>query len=430
MRIKIISFLFFSPMSITLFAQWECPSQLGGNLKQIGESDFSWGVELTGGAGYLTNSLIFNQMSLLGLNYTNKRHTVYFEGGVKTWHQGDYDLKIKSSNNIFGLREAFYQNNSSVGNLTLGLQSIRSEDVYLVNERVLGLNYKKDFNRIGLNVFGGTVSKQFARNGTFCNMAYLYDILPYINQPLLGESLGQTNLAGMTLGFRPSAKENEFSDDGLGGEKSRSFFYVETVGLALYSEFGSWIKTPTVMGGVYSNIEIGNGYLLKPELLYSSGGNSALIYCARFEKSVMWQNPHRTVFSASFYGQTAFNSDNGHSGSKDGEESGEHSGSEIKNENKSSNSFSNILAGTVLRFDTPDMPFYMLSVKHTIPKLKAHLKIQYVGQTKTGPDSEFDIEIGKKFFNKLLINASYGYVNSPELLSNPNLFRLEMRLNF
>jgi hypothetical protein len=160
------------------------------------------------------------------------------------------------------------------------------------------------------------------------------------------------------------------------------------------------------MGGVYSNIEIGNGYWLKPELLYASGDNSALIYCAKFEKSVMWPNSHRTVFSASYYGQTDFN------------------------ENKSSNSFSNILAGTVLRFDTPDLPFYMLSVKHTIPKLKAHLKIQYVGQTKTDPNSEFDIEIGKKFSNKLLINASYGYVNSPELLSNPNLFRLEMRLRF
>lgn len=412
MRKKIICLLFFIPMSITLFAQWECPSQLGGNLKQIGESDYSWGVELTGGAGYLTNSLILNQMSLFGLNYTNKQHTVYLEGGFKTWYQGDYDLKIKSGTISAGLREAFYQNNSSLGNLTLGLQSIRSEDVYLVNERVLGLNYKKDFNRIGLNVFGGTVSKHFARNGTFCNMAYLYDILPYMNQPLLGESLGQTNLAGMTLGFRPSEKDNEFSDDGLGGEKSRSFLNVETVGLALYSEFGSWIKTPTVMGGVYSSIEIGNGYWLKPELLYSSGANSALIYCAKFEKSVMWQNSHRTVFSASYYGQTTFNSDNGDS------------------ENKSSNSFSNVLAGTVLRFDSPDMPFYILSVKHTIPKLKAHLKIQYVGQTKTGSNSEFDIETGKKFFNKLLINASYGYVNSPELLSNPNLFRLEMRFNF
>lgn len=169
------------------------------------------------------------------------------------------------------------------------------------------------------------------------------------------------------------------------------------------------------MGGVYSNIEIGNGYWLKPELLYAPGVNAGLIYCVKFEKSVMWQNAHRTVFSASYYGKTAFNSDNGLSGSKDGEES---------------NSFSNILAGTVLRFDTPDMPFYMLSVKHTIPKFKAHLKIQYVGQTKTDPNSEFDIEIGKKFFDKLLINASYGYVNSPELLSNPNLLRLEMRFNF
>ncbi|MDR1973230.1 MAG: hypothetical protein LBQ31_00985 [Bacteroidales bacterium] len=415
MRKEIISLLFLMPLSISLLAQWECPSRLGGSLRQIGESNFMWGVELTGGAGYISNSLIFNQMSLFGLNYSNARHTIYIEGGFKTWYEGDYDLRIKSSTIFPGLREAFYHHTNSLGSLTLGLQSLLSDDLYLVNERVLGLSHKKSFPcGLNINLFTGTVSKHFARNGTFCNLAYLYDILPYINQPLLGESLGQTNLAGLTVGYRPSAKDDEFSDDGLGVEKSRSLVNIETVGLVLYGEFGSWIKPPAVMGGVYANIEIGNGYGLKPELLYAAGGNAGLIYCAKFEKSSMWQNAHRTVFSAAYYG--TFNADNGQSGSK--------------NKNKSSNSFSNILAGTVLRFDTPDMPFYMLSVKHTIPKLKTHLKIQYVGQTKTNPNTELDMEIGKKFFNKLLINASYGYVNSPELLSNPNLFRLEMRFNF
>ena len=406
------SLIVFIQINSTLFAQWECPSQLGGNLKQIGESDFSWGVELTGGAGYLTNSLILNQMSLLGLDYTSKQHTFYVEGGFKSWFQGNYDLKAKSGNNIFGLREAFYSNNGSLGSLTLGLQSVRSEDVFLVNERILGLNYKKSFNSFGLNVFGGTVSNRFARNGAFCNMAYLYNILPYANQPLIGQSLGQTNLAGMTFGYNPTAENDEFSDDGLGAETSDNLFNVETIGLVLYSEFGSWIETPALIGGLYSTIEIGNGYRFKPEVLYSASGNSAIIYCAKFEKSVMWSNSHRTVFDASYYGQTTLGK------------------GEAGNENKPVNSFSNILAGTVLRFDSPDMPFYTFSVKHTIPSLKSHLKVQYVSQTKTNPNYEIDVEIGKKFFNKLLINASYGYVNSPKLLDNSNLFRIEMRFNF
>jgi hypothetical protein len=382
---------------------------LGGNLKQIQDSDFSWGVELTGGAGYLTNSVILNQMSLLGLNYTSHPHSFYFEGGIKTWYQGDYDLRVKSSNNTLGLRELFYNYQSSSGSLTLGLQSIRSEDVYLVNERVLGINYKKDFNRWALNVFGGTVSKQFVRNGTFCNMAYLYDILPYTNQPLIGQSLGQTNLAAATFSYHPSADEDEFSDNG----------FVETVGWAIYSEFGSWFKTPSVLTGVYSNMEIGNGYLFKPEVLFAATGTTSLIYCAQFDKAIPWNNTHRTTLEAAYYGQTSFHSRDGHSGDKGGAD-----------DTKASHSFSNIFAGTVLRFDTPDMPFCLLSAKHTIPSLKTHLKVQFVSQVNTHPNHELDIEAGKKFFGQLLVNASYGYIKSPSLIRNPHLFRIEMRFNF
>jgi len=417
-------------ISNILFAQWECPSQLGGNLNQFNHSNFSWGVELTGGAGYLTNSTIFNGMGLVGLNYTSKQHTFYFEGGVKTWYQGDYDLNIKSSNSVWGLREAFYKNQSSLGSLTVGLQSMRSEDVYLLNERVLGIDYKKDFNRFGLNVFGGTVSKSFARNGTFCNMAYLYDILPYINQPLLGESLGQTNLAGLTLGFHPSREVNGMSEDGLGSDikESSSSFNVETIGFTLYSEFGSWIKTPSLITGFYSNIEFGNDYWLKPEVLLSTTGNRAIIYCAKAGKGFTWTNSHRTTFEAAYYGLTSISSGNGgHSGVK-GVESDK--GEEANGDTKAISLFSNILAGTVLRLDSPDMPFCQFAAKHTIPSIKTHLKVQYTSQVQASPSHELDIELGKKFFDKLLVNATYGYIKSPMLVTNPNLFRVEMRFNF
>lgn len=430
MKKIILCFLIYLNTSNLLFAQWECPSQLGGSLKQINSSDFSYGIELTGGAGYLTNSVLFNQMSLLGLNYTSLKHTFYFEGGIKTWYQGDYDLRVKSSNNTLGLRELFYNNQSRFGSLTLGLQSIRSEDVYLVNERVLGINYKKDFARFGLNIFGGAVSKQFARNGTFCNMAYLYDILPYTNQPLIGQSLGQTNLAGVTFSYHSSAEGDEFSDDGLGeADTSPATFNVETLGWAIYSEFGSWLKTPSLLTGIYSDMEIGNGYHLKPEILLAATGNTSVIYCAKLEKAVTWANSHRTAFDVSYYGQTSFNSKDGHDGSKSGEEGKENEGEKAEDA-KSINSFSNIFAGTVLRFDTPDMPFLLLSAKHTIPSLKTHLKVQYVSQANMNPNHELDIEVGKKFFGKLLINATYGYIKSPALISNPNLFRIEMRFTF
>jgi hypothetical protein len=141
----------------------------------------------------------------------------------------------------------------------------------------------------------------------------------------------------------------------------------------------------------------------------------------KIDKTFTWDNFHRTAFGVSYYGLNSFNSNGRHSGNKEGEED---------KEKESGNSFSNIFAGTVLRFDTPDMPFYLLSAKHTIPRLKAHLKVQYVSQAKASPNHELDIEAGKKFFGKLLINATYGYVKSPALISNPNLFRIEIRFNF
>jgi hypothetical protein len=406
-------------LNFTLSAQWECPSRLGGNLRQADNSAFSYGFELTGGAGYLDKSLILNQMSLTGLDYTSGNHSFYFEGGVKMWRQNDYDLMIKSSNYMLGLRELFYNNQSSFGNLTFGLQSIRSEDVYLVNERVLGVNWKKSVNRFNVNIFGGMVSKQFARNGTFCNMAYLYDILPYINQPLIGEQPGQTNLAGATISFRPNAAAaEEFTDN-----DNATFLRVETLGLALYSEFGSWYKTPSFVAGLYSEIATGKGYRLKPELLFAASERPAVIACAKFEKSFDWNNSHRTVFDAHAFWQATFDG-NKHDGKA--ENKGEADDKTVK----ATNVFSNILAGTVLRFDTPDMPFFTFSAKHTLPSWKAHLKMQYVSQIKANPNCELDVEAGKKFSDKLSVNLIYGYIKSPALMSNPHLFRMEIRFNF
>lgn len=413
-------------LSNTLFAQWECPSQLGGNLKQYKSSNLSYGVELTGGLGYLESSLIVNEMVLLGLNYTNNHHTFYLEGGVKIATQVDYDSMVLSGNGKFGLREFFYQNQSNYGTVILGLQSIRSRDVYLVNERVLGLNYKKDFNKWGFNIYGGTVDNNFSRNGTFCNMAYLYDILPYTNQPLIGKTLGQTNLAGMTLEYHPSNSSSEFSDDGLGGNTEESKpVNLETIGFTMYSEFGSWIDNPGLITGLYSNIEFGNGYWFKPEVLFSVSNDHSLIYCAKFNKAFTWSNTQRTAFEVAYFGQTWFNSE-----STDKYVINDITEIRTIEVSKSVNTFSNILAGTVLRFDTPDLPFYVASVKHTIPSLKTHLKLQFTSQLKSSPANELDVELGKKFFNKLLVNATYGFINSPQLVKQPNLFRVELRYNF
>jgi hypothetical protein len=398
-------------LPISIYGQWECPSQLGGSLKPLGNSKLLWGTEITGGAGYLTNNAIYNTMELLGVDYTSGNHTFYGEGGFKYWYRTDYDLNISYHNSRFGLRELYYQNHSTWGNISLGLQSMRSEENYLLNERVVGLNYKKSTDHFAINVFGGSVSRDFARNGTFCNMAYLFDILPYSNRTLIGATLGQTNMAGFTLAYKPYTSATAVNDDGLGIAEdniSHPFVHIESIGMALYTEFGRWVTTSPILSGLYSNIEIGNDYWFKPEVLYQDAKNNrVVVYSAKLQKAFTWKNSHRTTFEASYFGLEA-----------------------IDKGAQAVNLFSNIFAGSVLRLDSPDLPFYQIATKYTIPSVKTHLKLQYTSQTISQPVSELDAELGRKFFGKLLINGTYGYIKSPMLSKDPNLFRVEMRFDF
>jgi hypothetical protein len=144
---------------------------------------------------------------------------------------------------------------------------------------------------------------------------------------------------------------------------------------------------------------------------------------------IAWGNQQRTTFITSYYGLTVLNSgrQEKYVESKNGESKTSETGS---NKAKSTNLFSNILAGTVLRFDSPEMPFFQIAAKHTVPFLKAHLKLQYTSTIQSNSEQEIDFEIGKKFFDKLLVNATYGYIKTPQLLNNANLFKLEMRFNF
>lgn len=275
----------------------------------------------------------------------------------------------------------------------------------------MGLNYKKDINHFSLNAFGGSVTRDFARNGTFCNVAYLYDILPYTNRTLIGTSLGQTNMAGFTLSYKPSSSLSNNNDDGLGLTEQTSehpFIHIESLNMAFYTEFGNWVTTPHILTGLYSNIEIGNEYWFKPEILYQEAtDNRAIIYSAKAQKAFTWANNHRTSFEAAYYGLAT-----------------------IDKNAKAVNLFSNIFAGSVLRLDSPDLPFYQIGIKHSIPSIKTHLKLNFTKQSNSSPMQECDVELGRKFFDKLLINGTYGYIKSPMLNKDPNLFRVELRLDF
>ena len=60
---------------------------------------------------------------------------------------------------------------------------------------MIGANYRLSIGNIDFNLLGGSVLKEFARNGTFCTLGYLYNIIPARNRAILGKDFGQTNLS-------------------------------------------------------------------------------------------------------------------------------------------------------------------------------------------------------------------------------------------
>lgn len=403
-----------------LYSQWECPSQQASHLKPIGKSKYYWSTELTGGAGYLNENTIFNGLGFLGIDRSGEKSTFYIEGGYKYWYRYDLNTKNKFENNHLGLRELFYQYRGSKGKLTLGIQSSRLDDNYLLNERMFGANYKHTHGPWSLNVSSGTITKDFSRNGVFCAVGYLYDIIPGREIALIGNKPFQTNFTGGTLKFNPFGRmrksspdsPDEFSDNGFtdlntAGDVKNQYFHFESIGLALYHEYGSWIEHSVFTGGIFSSITLPAEILFKPEiLLQKSHINNAVIYVLGLEKELI-SSKSRTNFYFRYYGLTA-----------------------IDNEAKAMNSFSNIFAGSVLRLDASELPFFQASVRYRIPSIKTHLKVQYIRQTKQNPMQELDIAVVKKFGKHIQATLTGGQIKSALLEKDAFLARIELRFGF
>lgn len=441
----IFAFMFISTAS----AQWECPSRLGGSLKPIKTSNLMWATELTTSVGGVSNYGIANLMGFVGLDYTVNKHTFYLEGGFKSWvrYSSDSLLYRENTDGIlalsdtryqtdlirFGMREAFYRYTGNTQNLTVGLQSVRSEDYYLLNERIAGLNYRLKLGNLSINAIGGSVLKQSSRNGTFCTLGYMYNIVPGRPRAILGNAFGETNLAMMTIGYKPSSKliVDDFStDDGLGESLSKStWLKLNNIGAVAYSEFGSWSLYNPFISGLYAEIDL-VGIKIKPEILNQSAtGNNAWIYSISADKQFSWSNGQLTRIFGRYIGMNS-----------------------IDSSAVAVNSFSNVFAGEVLRLDAFELPILQIGLKHSIPAWKASAKIQYATQTGAVqgylPDpfgtemhpcrmSELDFTLSKNLGKYFMINATAGYLTYPEMTSvvgyeTANSFwgKVEMRITF
>jgi hypothetical protein len=402
-------------------AQWECPSRLAGALKPIGDTDFMWGAEVTTSAGWRKDNYAGNLMGFVGLNYTSGKNSFYVEGGLKSWLRGsdkqysytNYDTEAvtykddRTGKVVPGLREAFYRYSGERNTLTLGLQSAKSDDPYLLNERIVGANYLFRAGKLKINAIGGSVMQEFARNGRFCTLGYLYnDIVVGRPRLLMSNSFGKTNFAMLTAAFLPEKQVDEF------GSGNASVFSFDKLGLVAYGEFGSLLPHPTALGGLYSEMSVA-GVTLKPEvLLQTSKGNNALLYNLTAEKTFTWSPKQTTRLFAQYFGYAA-----------------------IDDGARAVNSFSNLFLGDVLRQDVLDGPLVSAGVKHSFTPLRLSVKLQGTMQTKAssmGGDwgfirddvgselkrmKELDLSVSKNFGQHWWLSATAGLLGYPDLVS-------------
>lgn len=402
-----------------VYAQWECPSRLGATLKPIGDSNLMWSSEITTSAGWIKNNYAGNTMVFLGLNYGIGKSSFYLEGGLKAWTRGtNKELSFsddagetvthksdRTSKILPGLREAFYRYNGDNSTLTLGLQSAKGDEDYLLNERIVGANYSLRTGNFRLNAIGGSVMQEFARNGRFCTLGYLYnDIVVGRPRSFVGNDFGDTNFGMATFSFLPEKAVDEF------GNESSPLFSLDKIGGVAYTEFGRQINKTVFSSGLYSELNIA-GIQLKPEVLYQySDNNKAVIYNVSAEKKIQWGASQNTSLYARYLGYSA-----------------------IDNGARPVNSFSNLFMGDMLRQDVLENPVVMLGVKHSFSSIKTSIKIQGVMQTKAStlggnygfvPDyytspltkmKELDFGVSKNFGKYVLVNAMVGMLDYPNL---------------
>jgi len=332
--------------------------------------------------------------------------------------------------------------------LTIGFQSITASDLWLVNERGLGVKYSQSFGKTGFDFAGATVVRDFSRMGSYCTVKYIYNLIKDRPDAFIGNNPGETNFASVVWWFDSNGKKNEkqspsinnndefkpietsedefkpiensndelkpvenSSDDEFktmnsGGTK-KSIADLAKHGLILYSEFGSKINQERFWFGYMANGELFGRINAKAQLLYQADKqNNMAIMSGGIEYLHSWPSSHITLIGInSFY---AYNID---------------SGSHV------SASFTNFFIGEVLRMESQDMPLSQFYVKHIFPgKQKVYIKAQHVMQFRNNNMAESDLESGLKIFKHFRITGILSRITANSLENPYYMFRLELRM--
>ncbi|MBN2681660.1 MAG: hypothetical protein JXR58_04075 [Bacteroidales bacterium] len=416
---KYFLLILFISTSFVSFSQWTCRSKLGASLKPIiKDKPLLWAAEVTLGEGFMNDREIRNAMVFLGFDYSFKKSQFYIEGGFKSWYNSlgaPENLKTPFQQSKPGAREVFYRFRDKKNDLIIGLHSMKIDDYFLVNERGMGLSYRKTKDDWKYNFSLATVGKDFSRFGTFCSVHYLYNLLKDRNLAYLGNKPGQTNFASFIVSWNPSGKKKSkaVSDDGFeefsefesDDETKPKFNPLKQLGYLVYGEFGSWIDTMPFYTGVFSKLEFFGVELKIEALIHIKENNNALVINPSIQKTKEWDNGSRTLFSLGYFNKI-----------------------DIDKNAFVFPSFSNLFAGEALRMDVVDLPLIQMAGRHNFPKYKTQIKAQLVKQFADTDFQEIDMSVGKTFGKHTKLTLMFSRITAKQLLEIFYLGRLELRI--
>lgn len=441
--------------SLPITAQWDCRSILGAHLHPIikKRSPFSAGLELTTSQGWMNDRRINNLMVFSGLGLqVAKAHSFYAEGGFKGWNYVVMNEDVPAgkpesfSKKRLGIREGFYRYSGLNSTVTVGFQSITASELWLVNERGLGVKYNQSFGKYGFDFSTATVVRDFSRMGSYCTVKYIYNLVKKREDAFIGNQPGETNFSGLVWWFDPAGKKNvkpetvtetddefkpvnsnndefkpisndddEFkpvsNDDEFKtlaeGKKKRTFFTPAKHGMVLYSEYGSRIENPRFFYGYMLHADLFRKIRFKTQILHQNDKNNGMVIgMAGMEYIHTWPSSHLTT-------------------------AGINSWHALPLDEKSivSASFTNFFIGEVLRMESQDMPLSQFYVRHTFPgKKKVYIKAQHVMQYLNNRMAEEDLEAGLKAFGHFRLTGIISRITARSLSEPYYLFRIELRM--
>lgn len=433
-KISILVCLF---CSVSVMAQWSCPSKLNAHLKPLwNDSPLSWSMELESGGGILGDRFINNEMGFAALELYFKNFTVYAEGGAKYWSLWENDLQLDKFR--LGMRELYVNPSFGKNDIKIGLQSLQFQDMFVFNERAMAVSFNRKANGLQIEAALGTVSKQFARNGSFCSKCFQYDIVKDRTQTHLAGNPFEEKFAALVFTVDPNvlkstkklktttnefasfdefkandefSSSNEFSNDEFGAieakdEKTPLVKYGK-YGFLAYSEFGEFYPDAGLWTGFFSTVILPGDISFKGEYLYQYfGSNQGVISINTVEKTFAGKLGF-TDLNASFYGFWGFD------------------------KQASANlAYTNLFLGEVLRMDAVDMPLLSVYAKHRFKGKGMSVKVQYATNFHTNQLSEYNLQFNKNVGEHFHFIATAGYVKASQLSDNPFLGRAEIRFTF